>query len=70
MRGWLRKKPEKRPACSGQQDADRAVEQERAKLAAAHNETRKIHAEAGALKRLGEQNDFAGKLRRAMGGAG
>jgi hypothetical protein len=68
--GWLRKTPKQRPADSGQSAADRAVKHEQTKLAAAHKETRKIHAEAGTLKRLGEQNDFAGKLRRAMGGAG
>lgn len=70
MLSWLRTKRRPHPDEPGQEAAEQALEHEDRKLGAVHRQTRTIHSEAGALKRLGEENDFAGKLRRAMGGLG
>lgn len=70
MLSWLRTRRKARPPDAGQRAADKALANENKKLGAVTRESRTIREEARELKRLGEQNDFAGKLRRAMGGAG
>ena len=73
MRNWLRgrRKDSSGPASTaGQREADKALDKETQKLRTAEGQTDEILAAAETLKRLGEQNDFAVRLRRAMGGAG
>lgn len=74
MLGWLkirRKRMAAAPACTaGQHEANKALDAETRKLQAIRKETRTIRATAEVLKGLGEQNDFAGRLRDAMGGTG
>lgn len=71
MWGWLKRKGSKTaPAPSaGQRTADRAVEHEGRKLREVERGNDEIMSAARELRALGIQNDFAGKLRRAMGGA-
>jgi hypothetical protein len=70
---WLKRKGSKpgAPAVSaGQFAADKALEKEDRKLREMNGRTGEIIGAAESLKALGVQNDFAVKIRRAMGGAG
>jgi hypothetical protein len=67
---WLKRKGSKTaPAPSaGQRTADRALAHEDRKLREADGRSSEIMSAVRELRALGVQNDFAGKVRRAMGG--
>lgn len=68
---WLKRRRGKTPAATaGQKEASKALDKAEASLERAHDETREIMATAEKLKRLGDSNDFARRIGRAMGGAG
>lgn len=68
MLSWLKVRRKSPPAkTAGQKEADRALVGEDRKLAKANTETSAILEAAGALKRLGEQNDFAARIKHALG---
>lgn len=72
MLSWLKRKGSKTSApaqSAGQRSAERAVKREDDKLREVDERTGEIIAAARELRALGTQNDFAGRLRRAMGGA-
>lgn len=48
--------------------ADRALAREDQKLEKVHGETSEIMEAAATLKRLGERNDFAARIRHSLGG--
>ena len=66
----LKRKTRKRhdPPSAEQREASRAVAREDRKFREVTAETSGIMREVEELKRLGRQNDFAAKLRQAMGG--
>jgi hypothetical protein len=70
VRNWLKRKGSKpSPApTAGQREADRAADREGAKLREVRKETRAIIEAAERLKALGESNDFAARIRHALGG--
>lgn len=70
MWNWLKRKGSKHaPARSaGQRSADRALAHEDRKLREADGLSGEIMSAARELRALGVQNDFAGKLRRSLGG--
>ncbi len=72
MPNWLKRKGSKPApaATAGQDAADKALDKETQKLRKVNAKTDEIMEAAGVLKHLGDQNDFAVRLRRAMGGAG
>jgi F0F1-type ATP synthase membrane subunit b/b' len=66
---WLKRRHKPDPDCSaGQLEAEQALARESQKLAKAHTETSAILEAAGALKDLGTQNDFAARIKHALGG--
>ena len=66
---WLkRKKGEPHQESAGQAAADRALGRAEERLERTRDETREILATAEKLRRLGQTNDFAARLREAMGG--
>lgn len=70
---WLKRRRGKKPppaATAGQTEASKALDKAEASLERAHDETREIMATAEKLKRLGDSNDFARRIGRAMGGTG
>lgn len=56
------------PASVGQREADRALGAADASLEQAHHGTREVREAARELKRLGDRDDFAARIRQAMGG--
>lgn len=67
---WLKRMMCKRsaPPTNGQRAAGRALAREEEKLLEVTAESSEIMEAVDKLKRLGEQNDFAVKIYRAMGG--
>lgn len=70
MRSWRKRKGSKPApaATAGQTAADKALDKETQKLRRAKVQTGGIIEAAETLKRLGQQNDFAAKIHRALGG--
>jgi F0F1-type ATP synthase membrane subunit b/b' len=66
---WLRKKTHKPQPSHGQEEADKALEKTEQELRDVHEHHSEIMTEAGKLARLGERNNFAEALHRALGGA-
>jgi hypothetical protein len=68
---WLKWRTHRRPdpPSAEQREASRAVAREDRKFREITAETSGILEEVERLKRLGSQNDFAAKIRQAMGGA-
>lgn len=66
---WLKRKETEPPAESaGQTEADRALGRAEERLERVQGETREILATAEKLRRLGQTNDFAARIREALGG--
>ena len=67
---WLKRKVSKRPRLptKGQREADRALGRAEEALRTARSETSEILESTEELKRLGRQDDFAARIREAMGG--
>jgi hypothetical protein len=65
---WLKRKSEPPAATAGQATADKALDKATQELRTVNAETSEILETVGKLRRLGEQNDFAARLREAMGG--
>lgn len=53
---------------TGQREADKALGKAEERLERAEDDTREILVVAARLKRLGEHNDFAARIRQALGG--
>jgi hypothetical protein len=72
MWSWLRRRGSKPPpgpaSTAGQREADKALDKEDAKLREVQKRTGEIMSLADELQRMGRQNDFASRLREAMGG--
>lgn len=67
---WLKRKSDPPPAATaGQTEATKALDKAEAGLEQVHREEHEILAAVEKLKRLGQQNDFAARIRDAMGGA-
>lgn len=68
----LRWKRAKRTFAStaGQREADKALGKAEERLERAEGDTHEILVVAERLKRLGEHNDFAARIKEALGGAG
>lgn len=68
---WLKRKSKEPPAASaGQTEAAKALGKAEASLERAHEGEREIMATAAKLRRLGQENDFAARIREALGGSG
>lgn len=66
---WLKRRSRPVPAATaGQREADKALEKAEQRLEETTGETRAILDAADKLRRLGETNDFAARIREAMGG--
>lgn len=71
MLRWLKRKETEPPAASaGQAEASRALDKAEQGLAEVKSGEREILATAERLTSLGRQNDFASRIRDALGGAG
>lgn len=72
MLSWLkgRRKHPAPAATAGQREADKALDKETRKLRTVQGRTNEILEAAEELKALGARNDFAARLRDAMGGSG
>lgn len=72
MLSWRRgRRKDRAPASTaGQREADRALAKEDRKLRAVRGRTSEILEAAEELKALGSKNDFAARLRDALGGSG
>lgn len=67
---WLHRKTDRVPASTaGLREADKALGKAEARLEQVQGETPVIMEAAHRLKRLGERNDFAQRIREALGGA-
>lgn len=64
-----RSDPEQAPT-AGQREADKALDEAEKKLKRTEGSTREILVVTEHLRRLGERNDFAQKIKEALGGAG
>lgn len=68
MLSWLKVRRNRSPAkTAGQREAEKALVGEDRKLAKTETETSAILEAAGTLKRLGESNDFAARIKHALG---
>jgi len=66
---WLKGKDKRKSASTpGQREADRALGKAEERLERTEDDTREILEVARKLRRLGEQNDFAQKIKEALGG--
>lgn len=70
---WLKRKNKQAPEepetpGAGQSEAIRALDKAEAGLERVQGETREILSAVRELKKLGEKNDFAARIREAMGG--
>lgn len=73
MLRWLKRKgsePLPPAATAGQAEASKALDKAEQGLAEAKRGEREILATAETLTRLGRQNDFAARIKNALGGAG
>lgn len=73
MLQWLKRKGSKAPppaASAGQAEASKALDKAEKGLAEVRGEEREILASAETLRRLGQQNDFAARIKNALGGVG
>lgn len=71
MLRWLKRKGNKDmppAATAGQVEASKALGKAEAGLERVNKEGREILASAEKLRRLGDTNDFAARIREAMGG--
>lgn len=67
---WLKRKNKPLPAATaGQAEAAKALGKAEAGLERAHKDEREIMAAAAKLRRLGQDNDFAARIREALGGS-
>lgn len=72
MLHWLKRKGSEAPppaASAGQTEAAKALGKAEQGLAEVKREGREILATAEKLRRLGQQNDFAARIKDALGGA-
>lgn len=70
---WLKRKRGKDgspAATAGQNEASKALGKAEESLERAQDATREIMATAERLRRLGDSNDFARRIGKAMGGTG
>lgn len=65
---WLRRRTDHPSETAEQRRAERAVEEESRKLRKAETETGAIIEAAEKLKALGQANDFAARIKHALGG--
>lgn len=56
------------PSTAGQREADRALGRAEERLEQVQNDTREILVVARRLRLLGERNDFAQRIKEALGG--
>lgn len=68
---WLKRKKDERSATvtPEQHEASKALGKAEERLEQAEERTREIMSAVGELKRLGDRNDFAARIREALGGA-
>lgn len=69
---WLRRGSKRRlpAATAGQAEASKALGNAEEHLEQARGESREIMRTAERLRRLGDSNDFARRIGKALGGAG
>lgn len=67
---WLKRKSERKATVTpDQHEASKALGKAEERLEQAENRGREILATAEKLRRLGDHNDFAARIREALGGA-
>lgn len=67
---WLKRKTKRTPvATAGQHEASKALGKAEERLEQAEKRDHEIMVAAEKLRRLGDQNDFAARIREALGGA-
>lgn len=71
MLSWLKRKKDKPlpAATAGQAEAAKALDKAEAGLEKAQRDGREILAQAEKLRRMGQENDFAARIREALGGS-
>lgn len=67
---WRKRKSKIPAATAGQNTAEKALGKAERELETVNEQTGEILGAAAKLARLGAQNDFAARLREAMGGPG
>lgn len=66
---WRKRRSEEAPASTaGQREADKALGKAEARLERTHEDTHEILTVADRLRHLGERNDFAQRIKEALGG--
>lgn len=65
---WLKRRTERPVSTSGQREADKALGKAEARLERAQDDTHEILDVADVLRRLGERNDFAQRIKQSLGG--
>lgn len=68
MLRWKKGKKRDPVRTDGQREADQALGKATERLERAEDDTHEILAVAGKLRRLGERNDFAARIQKALGG--
>ncbi len=63
---WLKRRSE--GPTDGQREADKELGKAEARLERVKDDTREILTVADRLRRMGDHNDFAARIREAMGG--